>query len=332
LIESGGMLLNRRLFARKSGVKLKQVTSPTVPVSARPPLALLVPVGSDTSKPTQPVLQPIMVLRSQGLPFAVLLVTPDRAYIKAIAASDLRINDRPCPEHELTSGDRIGLGPVVYEFQSQLIRTANGHPRAEAFLASDNPSQRYALRQPIVMIGASEHSDVHFGKAGSKEADIAVVVELPDGHALLSLDSPPAFEINGMNRTRHRLSEGDIIAANGCRLRYTAEPSEPEPPAEAKDEVPELEEAPAPPPEPPVKRPARKPAQKRVRAADLSAWGPLAHAVISGQNAPEMDAAPEVETNPSSGRSWWLVILLVIIALAGGAALAWWKFGAHFWK
>lgn len=321
------------------------MSSPETSAPARRPLAQLVPVGTDASKPPQPVLQPIMVLRSQGLPFAVLLVSPHRAYIKAIAASDLKINDLPTSEHQLTSGDRIGLGPVVYEFKAEIVPIANGHASPMAFLASEDA--RFALRQPIAMLGANPHSDVRLGDPDSSTADLAVVVELQEGHALVALDSPPAFQINGVNKMRHKLAEGDVITVGEYSLRYITDfklapaPShEPQaddttdssqnPPAEVKADS-KLEEVTAPAEAPPVKRPLKKPEPPRVPAANLSAWGPLAHAVIAGQSIPDMNAqfqpaAPEV---PPSHAMRWVIILLVLIALAGGAVFAWLKFGAR---
>lgn len=325
------------------------VSSPNVIAPARRPLAQLVPVGSDTSKLPQPILQPMMVLRSQGLPFAVLLVSPHRAYIKAIGTSDLKINDLPTLEHELATGDRIGLGPVVYQFQSEFTPVADGHPEPLAFLASDHPAQRLPLSQPIVMIGANEHSDFRLGNADSDTADLAVVVKLQDGHALVSLESPPTYQVNGMNPVRHKLSEGDVITVGEYSLRYmtqcnsTPAPSheapadvttmaQQNPPAEVKADS-NLEEVKTPPETPTVKRPLKKPEPPRVPAANLSAWGPLAHAVIAGQSIPDMNALNE-PTAPglprSRASSLWLAIVLVLIVLAGGGALAWWKFGFRF--
>lgn len=317
--------------------------SSEIPASARPPLALLVPVGGDANKPPQPVHQPVMVLRSAGQPFAVLLVSPCHAYIKAIAASDLKINDHSCAEHELKTGDRIGLGPVTYEFQSDLSRGINGHARPEAFLAGENPAQRFALRQPIVMLGSSEGSDVQL--KGPTKADLAVIVELQEGHALVSLDSPPAFQVNGTTRLRHRLAEGDTISTGESSLKYETSnlnapsdvlPTGPAPALEhpaISEEIAPPEPAPsaAPKAEAPSKRPFRESQHPPISVKNLAAWGPLAHAVISAQTLDVIDLPEETPAGkPRRSRRIWIWAMLILLLLAAGGAFAWWKLHRFF--
>jgi hypothetical protein len=285
-----------------------------------------------------------MVLRSAGQPFAVLLVSPHHAYIKAIAASDLKINDRSCPQQELKTGDRIGLGPVTYEFQSDVPRGINGHARPDALLAGDNPAQRFALRQPIVMIGTSEGADVKLKGPTSTKADIAVVVELQEGHALVSLDSPPAFQVNGTTRVRHRLAEGDVISAGESSLKYETSnlnaPSDvsPKVPAPALEQPGNSEEIAPPEPAPsaapkaeaPLKRPFRESQHPPISVKNLAAWGPLAHAVISAQTLDVIDLPEETPAGKPRSRRIWIWALLIVLLLAGGGAFAWWKLHGFF--
>lgn len=330
--------------------------------AARRPLAILVPVGNDAGSPTL-VLQPMMVLRSQGVPIAVLLVSPHRAYIRALAGSELKINESVCPGRELVTGDRVALGPSVYEFQSKLPAAVNGHHHAEAFLAVDDAGSGYPIRSPILVIGTGERSDVRLG-SDPGGSDVAVVIEMQDGHALVSLASPPVFLVNGQHRVRHRLVEGDVIQMGEHSIRYSGHasvvPARPAavdvtPPDEVARQVepalvedvapveavapvalnaPEMassqmvgdtvnESVPAAPPSAPV---VRRGAEGSQTLSDrLSAWGPLARAVIAEQSLAPSDVPEQADGSVSRPpRRRWPVVLVLVIVVAGIAGLAWW--------
>jgi hypothetical protein len=320
-------------------------------------------VGNDAGSPTV-VLQPMMVLRSQGAPIAVLLVSPHRAYIRALAGSELKINESVCPGREIVTGDRVALGPSVYEFQSKLPAVVNGHHHPEAFLAVDDAGGDYPIRSPIVLIGTGERSDVRLG-SGPGGSDVAVVIEMQDGHALVSLASPPAFLVNGQHRVRHRLVEGDVIQVGEHSIRYSDHASVVPARLAAVDVTPLAEVAPQVEPAPvegvarvevvaPVAlnsqevassqmvgaavdasvpaTPPSVPAARRGGGGSsalsnrLAAWGPLARAVIAEQSLMPSDAPEEQGDGAiSPARSRrWPIVLLLVFVVAGIAALGWW--------
>jgi hypothetical protein len=313
-------------------------------------LANLVPQGVHAGK-SQPVNDPILMLRGSEGPFAVLLITPHQAYIRSIAATDVEINGVSCAGRELVSGDRVGLGSLEYQFQREVPLIANGHARAEAFLISGGSENVYPICQPIVLIGRGAGADVRLG-TDQDGAGIVVVIELPDGHALVSLTSPPGFQINGQSRARHRLVEGDVIQLGEDCIRYSMHRPAPEGgnngPAPSVEAGSETEIVPpgepveakegfaigmAPRVMPEVVSGAGRGAQKMGRELDhsgglsnkLSAWGPLAQAVISGQMLPEFDEVEGAEKGElPRGRRWWLVMVVLAILIGAGCAAAWW--------
>lgn len=305
-------------------------------------MALLVPVGDRPGKPHS-VLQPFMVLRTQSRPSAVLLVSSRHAYIRAISHSVLTVNGEACVERELVTGDRIGLGLLVYQFRYALPPVANGRAAVHGSLTVDESKTPIPIQRPIVLVGESEGADVRL-TGGTGGTDVGVVLELEDEHVLVSLASPPAFRVNGAARTRHVLAEGDVIEVGGHSIRYSehAPAAEPPPaaakvvdPVEASAEVRESEVDALPPARESVAKPPRtvqKPAEHSDRLDErLKSWGPLARAVGSADAFFDMDAAAdadEVEAPERGGRRRrWPLVVLIVILLVGVGALAWWLRG-----
>lgn len=299
-----------------------------IPVHSPRPLALLVPIGSRAARP-HAVLQPFMVLRNQGRPYAVLLVSSRNAWIRTLSGSVVTVNEEACAGgRELKTGDRVGLGPLRYEFRRELPQNNNGHARLGGCLAVGDV--RVEIERPIILIGGGEGADVRLD-AGLGSTDIGVVLELEEGRVLVSLASPPAFAVNGLNRSRHVLAEGDVIQVRGQSIRYT----------ENKEVVEDSFAAAAAPRDTGEWRPPARGiacespppvvqcgAERPGRSDPLKSWGPLARAVISAEAFLEVDAAVDERDagldDRSARRRWWPLILVLVFLVASVAALAWW--------
>jgi hypothetical protein len=312
-----------------------------VPVDSPRPLALLVPVGSRAAKP-HALAQPYMVLRSQGRPHAVLLVSSRHAAIRAVSGSALTINGEPCTGgRELTNGDHFGLGPLTYQFLQDRTHDEKWRSQSGAYLTVDEA--RVPIRRPIVLIGGGEGADVRLdGKGGF--ADVGVVLELEEGHVLVSLASPPAYKVNGANRPRHVLVDGDLIKVGRQTIRYCEVEAEAAASVAVEDAPPAagaFASQPAPPTAAPTSPPpdvntrdasrvVRGIPENPVRGDPLVAWGPLARAVISAEAFLDVDAAAAMDERDAAagdrgaGRRWWPLILVLVLLAGGLAAVAWW--------